>query len=396
LRFLLLLLGIPVCCLADQNWQKKIKFGGELRGRAESTDEGYYLHRVRLSVTIEPLPWLRFVAQAQDARVFGNIGVPDSPPYQDLIDLRLGYVELGKTDASSSRVRIGRQELGYGELRLLGPSNWANAARVFDAVLATWRPNKAYRLDAFAASVVNPLRGEFNKHTPGNNLHGLYGWLEELVPNATVEPYLFWRIGSNIDFKTWGTRWVGTLPRNFDYKIEMALQRGRVPEGSFHAWAGHWVLGYTVRKTRWITEYNYATGDDDPEDGHLETFDVLYPTPHDKYGLADRVGWRNIHHLRYGVEYKPFPTWTFVGNYHTWWLATTNDGLYSAPGRLIARMPGAPSHVGYELDVLASHTFSKHVRASGGYGHLFPGGFLKAAIPGRSFNFSYAMVTVEF
>ena len=280
-------------------------------------------------MTVEAAPWLRFVAEAQDARVFGNIGVPDSPPYQDPIDLRLGYVELGNTDAGSFGLRVGRQELGYGELRLLGPSNWANAARVFDAVRATWRPSKAYRLDAFAASVVNPIRGEFNTHTPGNNLHGLYGGLQDVVPKATIEPYVLWRIGPNLDFKTVGTRWVGKLPRNFDYGIEMARQQGRVSGDDFQAWAGHWVIGYTVRKTRWIAEYNYATGDDDPQDGRLETFDVLYPTPHNKYGLADRVGWRNIHHLRYGVEYKPLPAWTFVGNYHTWWLATTNDGLYS-------------------------------------------------------------------
>jgi hypothetical protein len=96
------------------------------------------------------------------------------------------------------------------------------------------------------------------------------------------------------------------------------------------------------------------------------------------------------------VEYKPVPGWTFTANSHTWWLATTNDGLYNAPGALIARMPGASSHVGYELDVQAFHVFSKQVRAGGGYGHLFPGGFLKAAIPGRSFDFSYVMVTAEF
>jgi hypothetical protein len=211
-----------------------------------------------------------------------------------------------------------------------------------------------------------------------------------------VEPYFFWRIGPNFDFKTSGTRWVGKLPRNFDYGIEMAFQNGRWGADGFRAWAGHWVVGYTAGKTRWIGEYNYATGDDDPQDGRRETFDVMYPTPHDKYGLTDRVGWKNIHHYRFGAEYKPVPGWTFAANSHTWWLATTNDGLYNAPGALIARMPGAPSHVGYELDVQAFHVFSKYVRAGGGYGHLFPGGFLKAAMPGRSFDFSYVMVTAEF
>src|SRR5688572_1409875 len=75
------------------------------------------------------------------------------------------------------------------------------------------------------------------------------------------------------------------------------------------AWAGHWVLGYTLptvpSKPRLVAEYNYASGDKDPADGQRGTFDQLYPTPHDKYGLADQVGWRNIHNARAGVEFKP-------------------------------------------------------------------------------------------
>ena len=36
-----------------------------------------------------------------------------------------------------------------------------------------------------------------------------------------------------------------------------------------------------------------------------QTFDQLYPTGHDKLGLTDQVGWRNIHHLREGIEITP-------------------------------------------------------------------------------------------
>ena len=53
------------------------------------------------------------------------------------------------------------------------------------------------------------------------------------------------------------------------------------------------------------SEYNFATGDDVANDGKRQTFDQLYPTGHDKLGLADQVGWRNIHHLREGIEITP-------------------------------------------------------------------------------------------
>ena len=52
-------------------------------------------------------------------------------------------------------------------------------------------------------------------------------------------------------------------------------------------------------------EFNYALGDANPGDGVRGTFDQLYPTAHDKFGLADQVGWRNIHHVRTGLEVRP-------------------------------------------------------------------------------------------
>jgi hypothetical protein len=392
-RAAVLALLVPLCGNAGQNWWERISIGGELRERAESTDEGYDLHRIRVNVKFEAASWLRFMAQAQDARIIGNDKVPSAPPYRDALDLRQGYAELGNSENGRFGIRVGRQEFIFGEQRLVGASNWANAARTFDAVRATWRPRKGYRFDAFASSVVSPLRGEFNNHVEGNNLHGIYGVLDKTVPKAVVEPYVFWRVAPNTDFKTTGARWKGSLPARFDYSIEMAHQQGHVAGQVMHAWGGHWVLGYTVRKLHWLAEYNYATGDHDPNDGRRTTFDTMYPTPHDKYGLTDRVGWRNIHHHRYGVEYKRTSKLSFVTNYHTWWLADTNDGLYNAPGALIVRKPVAPAHVGFELDGQAFYTASKHLQIGGGYGHLFPGAFLKEALPGRSFNFPYLMVT---
>jgi hypothetical protein len=72
-------------------------------------------------------------------------------------------------------------------------------------------------------------------------------------------------------------------------------------------------MGYTAPairyKPRFVLEYNYASGDGDSKDGKRGTFDQLYPTAHDKYGLADQVGWRNIHDARLGVEFKPRAKW---------------------------------------------------------------------------------------
>jgi hypothetical protein len=149
---------------------------------------------------------------------------------------------------------------------------------------------------------------------------------------------------------------------------------------------------------RLVAEYNYASGDANPTDGKRGTFDQLYPTGHDKYGLADQVGWRNLHDARSGVELKASPKLSLSGFYHSWWLADTHDGLYNAAGALVARVARgtAGRHIGQEADFQATFALNNLIQIGGGYAHLFPGTFLKNTTPGKAYDFSYVMVTYLF
>src|SRR5204863_5404174 len=156
-----------------------------------------------------------------------------------------------------------------------------------------------------------------------------------------------------------------------DYSTEMALQRGSLETDSISAWAGHWQLRRSFAgpgDVRVASEYNFASGDADPADGRRGTFDQLYPTPHDKYGLADQVAWRNIHHVRVGAELVPGRKIQMSGSYHSWWLADKRDGLYAAWGALVARVAtgAASAHVGQELDFQLSRTLTAQVQLAGG------------------------------
>ncbi len=358
-----------------------------------------------------PTSWLRFGFQGQDAHVFGKNQNPAAPPYQDSMDLRLGYVEIGDTEKKAFGFRAGRQELAFGDERLIGNANWLNTARSFDGLRGTFR-HGGFRADLFAARVVKLQDGEFDWSTPGNNLYGIYGGIEKLVPEATVEPYFLWRRQSGLktetgtigisNFGTVGVRWVGKLPANFDYGTEMDKQAGSLGTDTISAWAGHWVLGETLAnarfKPRFSVEYNYASGDRNPKDGTRGTFDQLYPTAHDKYGLADQVGWKNIRNARGSVDLKLAKKWGLVGRYDAWWLADPHDALYNAAGVVVARNTAgtAGRFVGQEFDSVLAYTFSRYLQVSGGYGHILPGTFLNHTTPGVSYNFPYASTTFVF
>ena len=396
-----------------------LHFSGEFRMRFEesgssgfsSPEDGYLLTRTRFNVAIQPVNWLKFFAQTQDARAFFQ-GVPHpTAPYQDTWDIRQAFLEIGDSEKGPVALTVGRQELNFGDQRLLGSLDWTNTARSFDAVRVHVR-HLGYRVDAFASSVVDQHDQELNHNTQGNDLHGLYGGLDSLVPAGTIEPYIFWRLSplslspgtehgnrGKLNEKTAGIRWVGKLPFGFDYNIEMARQFGSLGLDRIDAWAGHWLLGkkFPLAKLqpRWIAEYNYASGDSNPSDGTRGTFDQLYPTGHLKYGLTDQVGWRNIHDAHTGIELKMTKKLAVNAGFHDYWLASGRDGLYNAAGGLVSKSSNGSAglHVGEEAEVYGTYTATKAIQFGVGYGHLFTGEFLNHTTRGHDYNYPYTMLT---
>jgi hypothetical protein len=259
--------------------------------------------------------------------------------------------------------------------------------------------------------VVRILDGEFDKSGNGNRFAGAYVTSGAFVPQATAEPYVFWRRDANLRSEagpidalhqvTAGGRLVGKLPARLDYNVEAAVQRGSLGPDSVRAWAGHWQLRETLKAAgtpHLVAEYNYASGDANPADGIRGTFDQLYPTAHDKYGLADQVGWRNIHHVRAGFDVTPIKLTLIAVSYHSYWLAEARDALYAASGAPLARIAAgaARTHVGQELDVQISRPLSPQLALAAGYSHLFAGPFLKDATPGKSYSGPFVMATYVF
>src|SRR4030042_949473 len=83
--------------------------------------------------------------------------------------------------------------------------------------------------------------------------------------------------GPSRDVAPQGLRGQGNLPRNLDYNVEMALQRGHVVGDNISAWGGHWEAGWKPLGRgvgpRLGLEYNFASGDADPGDARHGSFD---------------------------------------------------------------------------------------------------------------------------
>jgi hypothetical protein len=122
-----------------------MRISAEYRARLEgvtaagfkpNSEDAYLLSRLRINLFLLPSSWFKLGFQAQDAHVFWKNQSPAAPPYQNAMDLRQAYFELGDVEKKFG-FRGGRQELAFGDERLIGNSNWTNTARSFDALRGT-------------------------------------------------------------------------------------------------------------------------------------------------------------------------------------------------------------------------------------------------------------------
>jgi len=399
---------------------KTVQVAVNYRGRVEGTDgyaavraidDGFYLNRVRLDVSVNATPWMRGFAQVQDAEVVGyDIGPAPPATHVNRFDVRQGYVEFGRPGKAGVLARLGRQEFIFGEQRLMGGGDWNNTARAFDAArLSLFRPG--VKVDAFVATMVTVTPFDVDRRRTDEFVYGGYAGFDRIIPKGVVEPYV---IGKAVDavlseagvagagrFVTVGVRAAGKISGGLDYSLEQAWQRGTLATDTLAAMAGAYRFGWTPADwpmaPRLVGEFNHATGDSVAGDGRRQTFDQLYPTNHAKYGIVDVMGWRNMRDVMAGLEFTPVHRVKVNADVHRLMLATTQDGLYVDGGarRLLNRK--APSgDVGVEFDVQSTVTITPKVGFSAGFGYLAAGDYLTETTGGGGVWFPYAMWSVRF
>jgi hypothetical protein len=417
------------------------------------TDDNWLLQRARIGMLIKPSDWFKIYVQAQDAREI-NSDRPDIPGAlgaegDDSFDLRLGYFEIGNPKEFPLTLRVGRQILSYGDERLIGAFEWNNIGRTFDAVKLRWE-EKTWWLDAFASTVVVPEVGSYNQSDLFNGnetereqiFSGLYFSTVALGPQSidlyalhlheNQNPkYLPLALGDT-DFATFGLR-IKSKPGAFapdapapdgkmvadgksappppkkkpvglDYEFEGAFQTGEVRGLDLTAWAVHGALGYTF-DVPWMPRvalgYSYGSGDGDPFDGDVETFQNLFPTNHKFYGQMDLFSWQNSHDLEVNLRVQPIKSVTIRTDYHAFFLATTDDVWYRANGVTAVRpltpaARDADSYVGSEIDVIVTWSVNKYLSVEAGYSHFFAGSYLEDTGASDDADFAYVQATLTF
>jgi hypothetical protein len=406
----------------------KVKAGFQSRYRLEyrnnfNLNDGTYeddwlnLFRNRLSLDLTfqadaEGPSLRFFAEGQEAHSFANSSLNKTNAFSNWLDLRQLFVEIkGPHKFLPLTVKVGRQELAYGDERFVGAFNWSNVSRVFDAAKLVYSPRDWFQLDLFFSQVVLVEKTKPDSAAHHDNFYGIYSTLKPLTDHV-FDTFLFIRHNRDngiagerpgrrgqLKEYTMGNRFKGKK-WSFDYGTEYAVQFGSRTHEDIIAWAFHQEAGYTFSKFPWTPrlygEYNHASGDRNPADGRFETFDNLFPTNHDKYGYIDFLSLKNMNDVRIGASLKPHKKLTLSADYHWFFLDARESPWFNAAGGVFrAANPKASETLGQELDLLGVCKLTEHLSLVLGYSHFFSGPFVEDTGKHDDADFFYTQVELK-
>lgn len=391
-------------------------------------DASWLLQRFRLGLGYAVTPWFKLYVQGQDIREIGgsrnnDIGSPGSfgSEGDDSFDILKGYAQLGDIKKGLSAT-VGRQFLSYGDQRLVGPLEWLNQARTFDAIKLRYA-GTGWALDVFTSSPVSFKDRMWNnsqvfdsQSNQDSVFSGIYLATQWVPINTTTDFYAYHksdqgngdfgaRLGDS-SFYTFGTLWKGDPKKlgGFDYSTEMAFQTGNVSGRDLNAFAGNWAAGYNLQhawKPRVGLQYNYGSGDKNATDGKVGTFQNLYPTNHLFYGYMDTTSWSNMHNPQLNLSLQPSAKLKVMLDYQLYWNANNNDAWRRVNNQTKVRPNNAlaskaSTFRGQEIDATVMYKWSPHVALQTGYSFFLAGSYLADTGASDNAHFGYLQVQVDF
>lgn len=450
-------------CLSITSIRAQFSFSGQLRTRTEYRNgQGTLLkdgdqpafftsQRTRISAAYTGYR-LKAFATIQDVRVWGqDASTINRTINADLNGLLIheAWGEISLLDTNQTKLgkefalKVGRQELVYDDVRVLGNLDWLQQGRRHDMALLKYGYNGwmlhaglAYNQnrELKAGTVYNGVPTGYNAGTNGigtayKSLQFLYLGRKFLAGNASflvikddfnqyVTTPAVTLPGSTTGTPTttpatktygdgvWSRVTLGTYVnatfKRFGVKAEAYYQTGRDKDGrSLSAYLLSGALTYATSPKTAITIGEDITSGNEPSvatSGTSHRFDPLYGTPHKHWGymdyfyVADGFGVGGLSDFYLKGRYKPLDRLTMTLDFHQ--FASTNTIIGND------KTPMSTPSFGQEYDFVSQYAITKQIGLEGGYCVFSATDALAAAkavtSAKKSATWGYLMVNLKF
>ncbi len=384
-------------------------FHNEAWGAQPDDANGYHLIRLMLNADVRLGAHWRIYGELKSGLVEGKI-TPIRPADRDDLDLHQAFVERRDTTSSVPwLLRVGRQEFHYGSGRILTFREGPNVRQSFDAALFRVQPG-AWKIDTLCARPAETTPGIFDNQTDDQQLiYGFYAVTPlTLLKGANLDLYYLGYDRDNARFlgqsgderrQSLGARFWGR--RNaLDYNFEALWQWGDFRTDEIRAWTVASDTGYTFASAptspRLGLKANIISGDRDPSDGRLGTFNALYPRGN-YFGEIGLLGPANLVNLHPGITGKFNRSWGYGLATAFFWRESNRDGIYNSGGAVV-RPPGSSTarYIGTQSDLSINWTYDRHFSVEVFYAHFRPGDFLRETGRHESVDFLSLVTRYRF
>ena len=375
------------------------KIYGETSAFGESHDV-YLLSRVRLSMIYTFTPDILFKISMQDARALDwgfndhdwyskEFGMENNPQ-KDHLELYHTYIEASDIGGFPITLTLGRQKIAYGDNRIFGPGEWKNSGKwIWDALKLSCSKGKHF-IDLFYGASILHDPNEFSlSHRWGYEALGVYAHFA--WKTGAIEPVLAYKHNDNgntsyhnLTHYYAGVRlyddigyffYNGTYIRQFGEQVSIEGTKSDVD-----AYGWHLDVGYNFKldnlKLKTGAGYSYASGDDSSTPD-IERFDAVFGASDKYYGRMNLMGWSNLNDAEMFIVVSPHKNINVKIEYHSFKLAEKSDkwrGYRNQTGV-------SEDDLGSEIDAVLGYNVNKNIKIQTGYGHFWPGDFIKQNVP---------------
>lgn len=371
---------------------------------AVADSRNYWAQRLRLTANAKATDDVSVKATLQDTRIWGSGLITQAGAF---LSIHEGYLNVTNFLGQPITLRAGRQELAYGDERLIGAFGWSNYGRAFDGFKFMYSTD-AVNVDAFAMNITENTGVSTNSTTGATTLSGLdndrklygvYATLKQLIPNNSLDVYILDDndLSTDITRYTIGARLKGSVA-GLDYTVEVPWQTGTdgeaAPGGTevdLTGWAlavkGSYAIPGAPMGLKVGAEYDLATGDDPATATENEAFNQLFPTNHDKFGIGDFTPatntWSNIQAWNINASADATPA---AKLYVAYWSYSVDEPAV-----------GAPDDLGTEIDLIGTYKYNSALSIEAGFSRFMPGDATVAStVPQDPADWAYLQLLANF
>jgi Alginate export len=357
-----------------------LSFGFNLRERIEVDHSPFFgvlpglkgewfLSRLEVHADLRLGDLVQVFAQLQSAFAPGKKVL--APVDEDRLDVEQVFIGLTLPVRSARlTLRLGRQLLPVELQRFVSVRDGPNLRQAYDAAYADYQRGAWRVTGAYARPVqIRDLRA-FDDSSDGRLTVGGLLIRRRLLGSAqlavdfihyTRDAAVFTTVSGDERREIIDLRFRGAA-NGFDWDVEAMNQAGRIGSQDIDAKAFGSSVGYTFADVGWTPRLSLgvdlATGDRNPQDNRLETFNPLFPNG---YYLAGYTGYPNLIHLKPAVMVRPTRPISLMFALAGQWRETTADAVYQFPGFPVGGTAGRPGrYTGAYGEIRGAWTITPH------------------------------------